>query len=64
MIGKVVTEPHVENERFGAIEHPRGIEFEFATPTAVILLPEVGNLGSGIGIEHLPTQVHVPPVKE
>ena len=64
MIGEVMAEPHVEDERPWAIEHPRGVEFQLSAPTIVVLLSEISNLGFGIGIEHLAAQVHIPPVEE
>lgn len=39
-----MAEMHVEYERLAPVEHPRCAEFQFTAPTAVVMLPEIGNL--------------------
>ena len=64
MIGKIMAEPHFKDERPRAVEHPRGVEFQFAAPTAIVMLPKIGNLRFSKGIEHLATHIHIPPVED
>ena len=64
VIGEIMAEPHIKDERPRAIEHPRGVELQFATPTAIVMLPKIGNLRFSISIEHLATHIHIPPVED
>jgi len=64
MIWEIVAEPKAENERLSVVEHPSIVQLQFAAPTVIILVFEVGNLGFGISVEDLSTDIHAPPAKK